>query len=451
MSEPKPTLKMPGTGLWAAIMLLAAFWPVLMWWGRRLVDDSDEPLGVLALVCALFFLWRERTSLRVSRASLVVALSLAVAARLLADRLPMLALGLLLVTALVVALRLWRLPGVAVLLSLALPWVATLQFLLSYPLRVVVATTAGGLLSLFGVEVTREGTDLWHQGMAVGVDAPCSGLRMLWFLLFAAAFLTARFRLDWPRALFCLALGGVLALLANILRATVLFFPEAGLVSWPLWTHEATGLLFFAPALIALLLCTRRLERKAASESRMMVSMPSTGWVRAFCAVAVILSLSWFLRAEAPVTKPLAQSAVEWPDQFRGLALTPLPLSMREEHFASGFPGALARFRCGEGEVIFRRVDRATRMLHPAEDCFKAAGFEMRRLSASVVAEDGLWQVWEARRGDDPALWVCEQIRAANGDLFTDVSAWYWQALRHPENGPWTAVTWVRFAHENAP
>lgn len=426
-----------------ALALLIAGWPVLVWWARRTVDDSDEPLGVLALVGALWFIGQERGQWRVSEGSLAVGLVLMVAARLLAGVLPMLALGLLLVAALVGALRLWCRPGVVGLLSLSLPWVATLEFLLGYPLRVLVAVVAAVLLDGAGVEVTREGTDLWHQGKAVGVDAPCSGLRLLWFLLFAAMVLAARFRLNWRRTGWMGVMGLVLALVANTLRATVLFFPESGLVTWPHWTHEATGLLFFAPALIVLLAAARRWESVGGRGDREMARVRPVG-LAAGGLLAGVLALSWTWRTEAEAAQRPTASSVEWPDQFRGVALSPLPLSLREEHFAAGFPGALARFRCGEGEVIFRRVDRATRKLHAADDCFKAAGFAMRRLSASAMAEEGLWQVWEAQRGDEPPLWVAEQIRSANGDLFTDVSAWYWQALRHPETGPWTAVTWVR-------
>lgn len=435
--------------LWTAATLLAAFWPVLLWWGRRVADDSDEPLGVLALVCGLAFLWRERARLSAGKAALAGGLLIALTARFFADKLPMLLLGLALILALTVSLRLWRQPGIAALLSLALPWVATLQFVLGYPLRVIVAMAAGGLLGLIGVEVRREGTDLWHQDMAVGVDAPCSGIRMLWFLLFAAAFLAARFRLDWPRTLFCLGLAGALALAANMLRATVLFFPEAGLVSWPHWTHEATGLIFFLPCLALLLKVARRLENKS-SPAPPVASSLSTRWLGVGAAISLALAVSWVWRPQPQAADATAKSDFHWPSHFRGMELAPLPLSVREEHFASGFPGALARFRCGEGELILRRVERATRMLHPASDCFQAAGFQMTRLSASVVAEDGLWQVWEARRGDEPPLLVCEQIRGADGELFTDVSAWFWHALRRPESGPWMAVTWVRFADRPA-
>ena len=423
--------------------LLLGFWPVLVWWWRRVGDDSDEPLGVLALVCALGFVWAQRAQLAVTRGGLLLAGVTMLGVRAVAGELPMLLVGLGFVVALVLGLRLWVLPGVTMLLSLALPWVATLQFVAGYPLRVIVAVGAEKVLRLAGVVVTREGTDLWHEGVAVGVDAPCSGIRMLWFLLFAAAFLAARFRVNGSRTFWLMSVAGGLALLANGVRATVLFFPEAGLVAWPHWMHEATGILLFLPCLAGLMVLARRWGRRAVA-----VANPSgvpKAWLVAYAVGCVTVAGSWLLRADTAAS-PAVPTAVTWPETFRGMVLEPLPMSVREEHFAAGFPGALARFRCGEGEVIFRQVNRATRMLHPVEDCFQAAGFAMQRLSGQAQEGDGLWQTWRARRGDEPDLIVCEQIRSAQGDLYTDVSAWYWRALRHPEEGPWTAVTWVRLA-----
>lgn len=425
--------------------VMMAFWPVLEWWWRRVGDDSDEPLGVLALICAVAFVWKERRRVSVTRWALVVGVFLMVGIRLVSGEIPMLVRGMGFVVVLVVALRLWVLPGVVMLLSLALPWVATLQFVAGYPLRVVVAMGAEKVLRLMGVMVTREGTDLWYQGMAVGVDAPCSGIRMLWFLLFAAAFLAARFRLKWRPTLVLMMVAGALALVANGVRATVLFFPEAGMVTWPHWTHEGTGVVLFLPCLALLMWLAGRWERKShLIGSRGLVGR---GWMVAFGVFCCGVAVTWVGQGKAREAI-VDEVRVVWPDSFRGMPLEPMPLSVREEHFAAGFPGALGRFRCGEGEVIFRRVNRATRMLHSAEDCFKAAGFEMKRQTGQAQEGDGLWQVWKAKRGEDRELVVCEQIRSATGDLFTDVSAWYWRALRHPEEGPWTAVTWVRFAGE---
>jgi exosortase/archaeosortase family protein len=439
-----------GTSGWIVIGLALACWPVLLWWGRRVVDDSDEPLGVLALVCGLAFVWQARHRLGTSALALASALGLILIGRMMAGWLPMLLQGLFLVLALTISLRLWRLPGVVSLLSLALPWVATLQFVLGYPLRVIVAMGAEAVLRLLGLTVTREGTDLWYQGVAVGVDAPCSGIRMLWFLLFAAGFLAARFRLRWGLAISLHVIAGSLALLANGVRATVLFFPESGLVEWPHWTHEATGVLVFAPCLAWLLWLAQRRSRASAQLGTLSAPPLKGPLCMGFLAACVLIAASWFFRSADSSAISAESSPFEWPTSFRDQSLEPLPLSVREEHFAAGFPGQLARFRCGDGELIFRRVTRATRMLHSAQDCFTAAGFTMQRLSPNTIANDGIWQVWEAKRGDEPALIVCEHIRSAEGDLFTDVSAWYWQALRHPEKGPWLAITWVRYAREVA-
>lgn len=431
--------------LMVMVGIFVAFWPVLGWWSRRVGDDSDEPLGVLALICAIGFVWRERRRVSVTRWALGVGMVLMVEIRMVSGEVPMLVRGMGFVAVLVVGLRLWVLPGVVMLLSLALPWVATLQFVAGYPLRVVVAMGAEKVLRVLGVLVTREGTDLWYQGVAVGVDAPCSGIRMLWFLLFAAAFLAARFGLRWGRTVLLMLVAGGLALVANGVRATVLFFPEAGLVEWPHWTHEGTGVVLFLPCLGLLMGLAGRWERR--SQSGGVGRQVGRGWMVAFGVVCVGVAMTWGVQGKAPMA-PVEGLKVVWPESFRGMPLEPMPLSVREEHFAAGFPGALGRFRCGEGEVIFRRVDRATRMLHSAEDCFKAAGFEMKRQSGQAEAGDGLWQVWKAKRGEERELVVCEQIRSASGDLFTDVSAWYWRALRHPEEGPWTAVTWVRFGQD---
>ena len=41
----------------AIIVLLAAFWPVWVWYARRIVDGSDEPLGLGALAVAGWLVW----------------------------------------------------------------------------------------------------------------------------------------------------------------------------------------------------------------------------------------------------------------------------------------------------------------------------------------------------------------------------------------------------------
>src|SRR5690349_6678114 len=51
------------TGVWLAL-LAAALWPTLWWMGQRMLDGSDEPLGLLALAALGVLLWRCRRRLR---------------------------------------------------------------------------------------------------------------------------------------------------------------------------------------------------------------------------------------------------------------------------------------------------------------------------------------------------------------------------------------------------
>jgi hypothetical protein len=66
------------------------------------------------------------------------------------------------------------------LIALALPVLPSLQFTLGYPMRVISATLAVGLLQAQGLMVARQGTFLLWRDEMVQFDAPCSGVSMLW-------------------------------------------------------------------------------------------------------------------------------------------------------------------------------------------------------------------------------------------------------------------------------
>jgi hypothetical protein len=130
-----------------------------------------------------------------------------------------------------------------------------------------------------------------------------------------------------------------------------------------------------------------------------------------------------------------------WPDRFEGRGLKPLPPSSREERFAAEFPGRIARFSDGRREIIIRWVERETRALHPASDCFKGLGYSIKPLPARVDADGHRWGGFEARRGDE-ALRVFERVYdSANQQSWSDVSSWYWHAITGRSSGGWWAVT----------
>ena len=135
--------------------------------------------------------------------------------------------------------------------------------------------------------------------------------------------------------------------------------------------------------------------------------------------------------------------ATELPAQWQGRPLRPLALSAVEERFLQHFPGTLARMTNGQEVLVLRTVSQATRMLHPAVDCYQGLGYRIAAQQLERDADDALWRCFEALRGGE-RLRVCERIVDADGQGFTDTSAWYWSAALGRSHGPWQAVTVAR-------
>lgn len=262
------------TRLAAVLLVLLAGWPVLRWFARRLHDGSDEPHGLVALVGALVFAltpwtrWRERLAAR--RHAWLAALLLGYAAAFPFVP-PLVRAGLFVVALGVAAAPRGFAFAWTTLLGLSLPMVATLQFYLGYPLRVLTAWLCAPLLGLGGLHVEASGTTLAWAGERVIVDTPCSGLRMLWTGLVLAAALACHHRLDTRGAWTLFRRAAALVFVANLLRATAIFCLETGLWPNPAWAHEAVGLALFAVAAAGLLALA---ERGGAREWRGAGSAP---------------------------------------------------------------------------------------------------------------------------------------------------------------------------------
>jgi hypothetical protein len=157
--------------------------------------------------------------------------------------------------------------------------------------------------------------------------------------------------------------------------------------------------------------------------------------------------------AVLPLALPKAPSAHvntahgEWPTQWRGQPLQPLALSAVEHRFAAQFPGRIARFAVADGrELVLREVNRPTRMLHPAADCWRGIGWRIETTRLESDADALLWRCFEATRPSadgSQRVRVCERIVDAQGRAFTDTSAWFWAASLNQSAGPWRALTQV--------
>jgi exosortase/archaeosortase family protein len=135
--------------------------------------------------------------------------------------------------------------GIWGLFLLSLPLISSIQFFLGYPLRVVAGEAGALLLQMSGFSVIREGTMLNWCGHLISIDAPCSGVKMLWTGLYLALTLSCFYDLKPLKSILVVLFAIIVIMMSNILRATSLFYIEAGVLNLPLWSHTVLGIIIF--------------------------------------------------------------------------------------------------------------------------------------------------------------------------------------------------------------
>ncbi|MEE8573769.1 MAG: archaeosortase/exosortase family protein [Thermodesulfobacteriota bacterium] len=255
--------------VWYLLALqMLAFWPVLRWYGARMTDSSDEPWGLLALVTAMGFIVlksAKKESGELGKLSFILSSLFLVLYIVSYSALPPLGRAVLAVLSIACTLSATCLGrsvhlGTLGLLLLSLPIIASLQFYLGYPVRFITAVIAAKLITLTGFDVTASGTCLEWAGEIISVDAPCAGIRMLWsglYLNFTLACFTGTgvFGTWLSYSLSMLAI-----FIANVLRATALFYLETGIVTGPEWSHTGIGIVAFAAVAVLIIMFHRFTE-----------------------------------------------------------------------------------------------------------------------------------------------------------------------------------------------
>lgn len=243
-----------------------AFWEVWRWYVSRAVYSWDQPWGVLALIAALVFLVASRKPWPQTECSLLLPAMLVIFYAATYLTFGPLARATVAFTALAVTTSSFRFgksfhAGLFGLFYLSLPTLPTLQFFGGYPLRVVVAELTAPILRMSGFAVVPEGTCLNWAGQMIWIDAPCSGIKMLWVGLFLTFVALCLYELPMLKTLLLLPLVGLVIMAANVFRAVALFYLEAGVLSRPSWGHEYAGVIAFvleAAGIIAIVLMLRR-------------------------------------------------------------------------------------------------------------------------------------------------------------------------------------------------
>lgn len=486
--------------VWLVLAAVAACWESWRWYLQRVWSTPEEAIALIVAIGLTVAArpiasrfpragrgWAARAGLQ---SPVVALLVLYVIAFPFAP--PILRAGIA-VLALLYALDRTPPPALLVVGLLATPVVPTLQFYLGYPLRILSAAVSVVLLRLHGLAVERQGTYLSWQGELVQFDAPCSGVSMLWAGLLLTAMLAYVYRLRWLHLAAALLACTAVVTVANILRATSLFFLETRQIAGaPAWLHEGSGLAAFIVAGLAMAWLTGRLARdllplqagvmptEPGQNGYPLLAAPRMSWA----ARSRAWQASWFgpqskswrgvlpprraegapsarrgggarftlmslvvLSAGAPMLLPAKTSTAPadarfpgFPAIYDGRPLTELPLSAKEVAFAADFPGRIGRFTDGQREIIVRYVLTATRKLHPASDCFRGLGYAVTPIPMRRNAAGQAMSCFEAK-GPGGAYRVCEHLDDGIGNSWPDVGAWYWSALFSRGGGGWWSYT----------
>ncbi len=130
---------------------------------------------------------------------------------------------------------------------LALPILPSLDFYLAWPMRQISASLTAGLLRLNGFSVHVEGVAIAWQDQLLLFDGPCSGINMLWAALLLTSILSLIGQVGPIRYGAALIITALMAIFANALRASSLFYLETGFIpamQGPVF-HELVGISSF--------------------------------------------------------------------------------------------------------------------------------------------------------------------------------------------------------------
>ncbi|MBS2008642.1 MAG: archaeosortase/exosortase family protein [Cyanobacteria bacterium SZAS TMP-1] len=441
----------------------------MLWYASRVLDRSDEPWGLISLATAAIFLFQDRVhrpeESGVKNAKLNGSLAV-VSYIVLFPFAPNLVLGFLLIAALWFILSGDRpqtgRAGIFGLVLISLPLIPSLNFYGGYPMRLVTAAGTQLLLACLGMSVSQQGTMLTVQNMLIAIDAPCSGISMLWASTYISLLMATIFKLSVKKTLLLVLATGGFVITANVLRAASLVMYDtiaghqaaiASAMPEPI-VHVGVGLLVFVFSSVSIILLALKLQKleapqnKAPQKTSLTIVPSAAGLKLRFLAdrlfiPACLIAACMPLLTHSGRNVTAQYSPPRWPTKIAGHTLMAMALLPDEDAFSKEFPGAMKRFNDGSTAFIVRAVNRETRQLHPSSDCFRGLGYSITFRPLVVDQESNQWNAFVAVK-DGLALLVMERVYDEQGKSWTDVSSWYWAAALGQTKGPWWAITMVR-------
>lgn len=415
------------------IFLVIGFWFVIYWWFQRAVDGSDTPWGIGALLVLIYFSFKTPLALKQESTKKTtlntnfVLITLLILYAVTFPYVPNLIRGIWVAIAFGVSISLQRGTGYFhfgtwSLAAMSLPLLSSLQFFLGYPLRWITTRLSSYLLSFGNLSVHAKGLILVFGPTEVWVDAPCSGVKMLWVGVFLASLFSFIFKLKNSHAILLFLIGIFGTLVGNTFRASSVFYLEAGIIKLPNIMHDLIGLVSFLIIALIVGIAAQHLTSFSVHKPTLNIR-PTKGLL-----IAVIIAALVPFWTGKPSSQPTP--AVTFPTHLEDEALSQRAISDRDQPFLAGFPGELRSYTTPKHDVLIRYVRKPTRKLHSSTDCYRGLGF--------VVTPIGIekWARYRMEK-EGEVLILEERIRDKDGNYFYDIGQWFWSAKLGSSTGPW--------------
>lgn len=448
-------------------LLISGFWTTWLFYVERILDGSDEPFGILAFVFFVYSLIKytdirkpeEEKQTFLFKALTFIFLVLYLVSYLTVSKL----LSALLAVSCLVSAISWLITPLnlsqCVLAYLSLPLIASINFYLGYPLRLVVAKISSMMLALGGVYAKNQGTLLSFNDQLVYVDAPCGGVKLMWFSLFTTAAICIFLKVKGKKALLLFFTSIILSTIANSLRVTSLFYLETGLVKVKLpldQVHQIIGLIVQALLLVLIMFAIVKVKKlKTSGNSQVerqngIIASPSVSLKSKtnysfglLCLLSLIAIFQPFLSSPVSTrksTQKVKMAEINWPKSLNGIQLKEVSIPEKQSRFISKFPGEIKFFKHRNKLIMLRLIIKPTRKVHPASDCYKGAGYSIKWQPIEINNSGERWGNFLANK-DGVSISVKERIVDDKQNQWTDASSWYWAAVLGETKPPWWGIT----------
>lgn len=301
------------------------------------------------------------------------------------------------------------------LLFLAIPWLSFIEQPLIQWLSRLVATSATEVANFLGIPAVHEGNTIaLADGVRLGVEDACSGLRSLQSALMAAWFFGELVRLRWRRRFFLVGMGGLLAAAFNSVRATLLIQAAAmgtrgeALDAYHDQVGAGTAIALFAclAALTWLLSSRATLVKNRGMECAAGLPVPvpllgALGLIVA-CVVSMGVATLWFRQdvVENPIRMQVKWDRLEPPVELREIG----SLAREMLRFSDGQHAVWTPKDDVRCDVFFLDWEpgqiSSFANVHRPDICLPASGIELTESGkwvATAATADIAFETWRAR------------------------------------------------------